>query len=75
MVSINPTSEQSKFNNRREKDKSTNMDKWEFYKDVKGEWRWRRVAPNGKVVGASAEGYKNREDCIANARRNGYSGS
>lgn len=51
------------------------MDKWEFYQDPKGEWRWRRTAPNGKVVGSSTEGYKNRADCVANARRNGYTGS
>ena len=51
------------------------MDKWEFYKDNKGEWRWRRVAPNGNIVGASTEGYKNKQDCIDNARRNGYKGN
>ena len=49
-------------------------DKWEFYTDSKGEWRWRRIAANGKIVGASAEGYVNKADCVANARRNGYTG-
>ena len=49
-------------------------DKWEFYQDAKGEWRWRRIAPNGRVVAASTEGYKNHADCVANARRNGYPG-
>jgi len=47
-------------------------DKWSFQKDSKGEWRWSRVATNGKIVGASTEGYKNKEDCIKNAERNGY---
>jgi len=47
-------------------------DRWEFYKDPLNEWRWRRIAINGKIVGASAEGYKNKQDCIANAKRNGY---
>jgi len=28
-------------------------DKFDFYKDKKGEHRWRRVAPNGEVVGAA----------------------
>ncbi len=51
------------------------MDKWEIYQDGNGEWRWRRVAPNGKIVAASSEGYKNRSDCVANARRNGYPGN
>ena len=52
----------------------TDNDKWEFYKDKAGEWRWRRTAPNGNIVGASSEGYKNRSDCEDNARRNGWSG-
>lgn len=50
-------------------------DKWEFYQDSKDEWRWRRKSPNGKIVGASSEGYKHKSDCIANARRNGYTGN
>lgn len=49
-------------------------DKWEFYQDKQGLWRWRRIAPNGQIVGASTEGYKNKADCEANARRNGWSG-
>ncbi len=49
-------------------------DRWEFYQDGKGDWRWRRIAANGKEVGASTEGYKNKSDCEANARRNGYTG-
>lgn len=50
-------------------------DTWEFYKDnnpKKSEWRWRRTAPNGRIVGASTEGYHNKADCIDNAIRNGY---
>jgi uncharacterized protein YegP (UPF0339 family) len=47
-------------------------DKWEFYKDAAGEWRWRRTAPNGNIVGASSEGYKNKLDCVGNAKRHGY---
>lgn len=49
-------------------------DKWEFYKDSANEWRWRRTAPNGRIVGASSQGYANKGDCIDNARRNGYTG-
>lgn len=48
-------------------------DKWEFYKDSQGQWRWRRVAPNGEIVGNS-EGYNNKSDCEDNARRSGWSG-
>jgi uncharacterized protein YegP (UPF0339 family) len=46
--------------------------KWEFYKDRRGEWRWRKRAGNNKIVGASSEGFKNRVDCIRNARMSGY---
>ena len=49
-------------------------DKSEIYKDKQEEWRWRRTAPNGNIVGAATEGYKNRQDCEANAKRNGYTG-
>lgn len=47
-------------------------DKWEFYKDADGKWRWRRVAANGLIVGASSQGYVNKKDCLDNAIRNGY---
>lgn len=47
-------------------------DRWEFYKDAAGEWRWRRIATNGEIVGSSSQGYVNKSDCIANAERNGY---
>jgi len=47
-------------------------DKWEFYKDNSKEWRWRRTANNGRIVGASSQGYVNRLDCVDNAKRNGY---
>lgn len=48
-----------------------NGDKWEVYKDAAGNWRWRRTASNGRIVGSSSEGYVNKSDCIANAQRNG----
>lgn len=57
-------------------DKIGKDEKWEFYKDKnprKPEWRWRRTAPNGRIVGASTEGYHNKSDCLDNAARNGYS--
>ncbi|HAG1192602.1 TPA: DUF1508 domain-containing protein [Salmonella enterica] len=49
-------------------------DKWEIYQDNKKEWRWRRTASNGRIVGASTEGYSSRYNCVENARRNGYKG-
>jgi len=49
-------------------------DKWEFFKDTENHWRWRRISPNGNIVGASSEGYTNKADCVGNARRNGWKG-
>ncbi len=54
---------------------SLSSDKWEFYKDEQGLWRWRRIAPNGRIVGASSQGYNNRLDCVANAERSGFDDS
>ncbi len=48
----------------------TNGDSWEIYKSGQ-QWRWRRTAGNGRIVGSSSESYVNRSDCEANARRNG----
>ena len=48
-------------------------DKWEIYKDKRGEHRWRRRASNGEIIGASSEGYKSKKDARANAERQGYS--
>jgi uncharacterized protein YegP (UPF0339 family) len=45
---------------------------WEFYKDAAHKWRWRRTATNGDIVGASTQGYVNKQDSLANARLNGY---
>ncbi len=46
-------------------------DKWETYKDKRGEFRWRRMAKNGRITGTSSEGYTSKPNCEANAKRNG----
>ena len=35
-----------------------------YYKDARGEWRWRLKASNGRIIADSAEGYKNMQDCL-----------
>lgn len=35
--------------------------KFELYKDKKGEFRWRLIAPNGQVIANSGEGYKSKD--------------
>jgi len=49
--------------------------KWNFYIDESGQHRWnKKSASNGETVGASTEGYVNKQDCIDNAVINGYKG-
>jgi uncharacterized protein YegP (UPF0339 family) len=49
-------------------------DSWKFYRDCRREWRWEKTASDGSVVGTSSEGYKNKTDCEADARRMGWRG-
>ena len=37
--------------------------KIEFYKDNKGEYRWRLKAPNGQQIANGGEGYTTLENC------------
>ena len=43
--------------------------KFQFYQDDKGEWRWRLVARNGKIIADSAEGYVNKAAMIRIVKR------
>jgi uncharacterized protein len=36
-----------------------------LYKDDAGEWRWRLIASNGKIVADSAEGYTTKANAQA----------
>jgi uncharacterized protein YegP (UPF0339 family) len=49
-------------------------DKFDVYRDKRGEYRWRRRASNGRIIGASSEGYIKKSDAEANAERQGYGG-
>jgi len=60
---------------RKKEQESWKSDQWQFYKYLRyGKWRWRRTAANNDIVGASTQGYHNKADMYANARRNGYTG-
>ena len=41
----------------------------QIYKDKRGEFRWRRTASNGEIIGASSESYKSKKHCEENANR------
>jgi uncharacterized protein YegP (UPF0339 family) len=34
------------------------------FQDAAGEWRWRLVSGNGRLIAASGEGYKHKADCL-----------
>ena len=38
--------------------------KIQVYKDTAGEWRWRMMSGNGRVVAESGEGYKERRKAL-----------
>ncbi len=50
-------------------------DSWDIYTDKRGEYRWRRTAPNKNITGRGCESYKAKADCIANAQRHGMDGN
>lgn len=43
--------------------------KIKIYKDKKGEWRFNIVAPNGRIVADSGEGYRTKYFCRKNINR------
>jgi uncharacterized protein YegP (UPF0339 family) len=52
------------------------MAKFHIFKDKGGDFRWRLVAPNGKIIADSAEGYTTKQACqdgIASVKR--YAGA
>lgn len=44
-------------------------DKTIVYQDNAGEWRWRRVAPNGEIIADSGESYTRMADAERAASR------
>jgi uncharacterized protein YegP (UPF0339 family) len=41
----------------------------DVYKDKAGEFRWRLVAPNGKIIADGGEGYSTRASAVRAAKR------
>jgi uncharacterized protein YegP (UPF0339 family) len=39
----------------------------------KTNWYWKVTAKNGNIIGRSTEGYRNKQDCIRNAKVLGLS--
>jgi uncharacterized protein YegP (UPF0339 family) len=38
---------------------------YSVYKDATGQWRWRLVAANNRIVADSGESYHNKQDCLS----------
>jgi uncharacterized protein YegP (UPF0339 family) len=49
-------------------------DFWQFYKDIHGQWQWRKYQ-NKKVITVSSDSYASRKACVDNARTRGYAGA
>ena len=45
---------------------------WKFFKDPKGEYRWRKKRPSGQLISASRGGFATEEEALKDARRMGY---
>ena len=43
--------------------------KFKVYRDKQGEWRWTMLAPNGRKIADSAEGYKKKSNCLTGLYR------
>ena len=47
---------------------------WEFYVDDTGLFRWRLMNCYGRITAMALDGFSNREDCLEDARINGFAG-
>jgi uncharacterized protein YegP (UPF0339 family) len=43
--------------------KGADMARFELYKGDTGEFRWRFISSNGRIIADSGESYKNKADC------------
>ena len=46
-------------------------DRWQFFQDASGNWRWKYIM-QGKTVAQAYEGFAEYSGCVANARTHGY---
>lgn len=45
------------------------MAKFQLYQDLKGEYRWRLVANNGRTIADGSEGYSNKQGATESIKR------
>jgi hypothetical protein len=53
----------------------TVSDVWSFKKDFQGHWMWQRESLHHELLEQARLPFKELEECVADARRRGYTGS
>ena len=53
----------------------SDYDVWSFHKSEPDRWNWRRTSPDGAVLLKGDSDFQKFDDCMADARRHGYTGS
>ena len=48
------------------------MERWFFYQDAAGLWKWARLDIVGTILGHSGGSFETREACVEHARQSGY---
>ena len=54
------------------RDSATTLERWFFYQDVANLWKWARIDVFGTVLSYSGASFATRDECVDDARRNGY---
>ena len=47
---------------------------WSIYADKDGKWHWELLDAHARALAHCARGFEKRDDCLADARRHGYTG-
>jgi hypothetical protein len=47
-------------------------DRWFFYQDTAGLWKWARLDVLGSVLAHSGASFESRDECVEHARSSGY---
>ena len=50
----------------------SSLERWFFYQDAAGLWKWARLDIVGTVLGHSGTSFETRDACVEHARQSGY---
>jgi hypothetical protein len=45
---------------------------WRFYADARRRWKWQQLSAQREVIAESPRSYKKYEECVTDAKANGY---